>query len=279
MTAPEAEMPPAEGHDAGDTAAAAYWDRRLDEHWGPHGVGCLVYGRRYNSWLYKIRRAVFERILRRFDIHPAEAAVLDIGCGTGFYIEQWRKAGVGALTGLDIAEVSVRRLGRQYRDVAFLRWDISEGPLPLAPSTFDVVSAFDVLFHIVNNDAYRRALENIHAVLKRDGYLFYSDTFLHWGEKTYSSYWKGRTLASVEEVLHECGFRVVARLPMFVLMNAPVDSRSPRVERLWERAMWPVRRSEAVGFLVGAALYPLERFLVSRVRESPTTEVMICRKR
>lgn len=31
-----------------------YWDERLQEFWGPHGVGSLAYGRHCNGWLYRV---------------------------------------------------------------------------------------------------------------------------------------------------------------------------------------------------------------------------------
>ena len=81
-----------------------------------------------------------------------------------------------------------------------------------------------------------------------------------------------------EPALQRHGLEVVQRRPMFVLMNAPPDSRSP-----WRRAWWlgvagTASLAEPLGFAVGAALYPLERQLVRHRSESASTELMVCRR-
>jgi hypothetical protein len=40
----------------------------------------------------------------------------------------------------------------------------------------------------------------------------------------------------------------------------------------------PAMASDALGGILGAALYPLERRLVAHRKESPSTELMVCRK-
>jgi hypothetical protein len=66
---------------------------------------------------------------------------------------------------------------------------------------------------------------------------------------------------------------------MFVLMNAPVDSSSATLRAYWHALEGVVGRWPALGGPVAGLLYPLERLLVSIRHESPTTELMICRKR
>jgi hypothetical protein len=40
----------------------------------------------------------------------------------------------------------------------------------------------------------------------------------------------------------------------------------------------PAALAEPLGWLVGATLYPLDLALTSVMRESPTTEIMVCRR-
>lgn len=256
----------------------AYWNDRLHDNWGPHGVGTLVYGRYYNAWLYKVRKNVFRRVVSRLDIDLSKSSVLDVGCGTGFYINQWRKLGAGKLTGVDISDVSIRRLSGEFPEVNLYRLDISEDIRPLTQRTFDIVSAFDVLFHIVNDDRYREALRNIHFLLKDGGYFLFSDNFLHGEGKRYMDYWKSRSLSFIKTELERVGFRIILRTPMFVLMNSPVDTKYSMAERYWEMAMFPVRRIKLLGFFIGGLMYPIELLLIRLMQESPSTEIMICKK-
>jgi hypothetical protein len=66
---------------------------------------------------------------------------------------------------------------------------------------------------------------------------------------------------------------------MFFLMSAPIDSTS-----LFARLRWQLIKAfltqfgNVAGLLVGGTMYPLEFILVRIMKESPTTEMMICRR-
>ena len=256
-----------------------YWDERLRLHWGAHGVGALAYGRHYNNWLYRVRRRAFNDVWRKLKVDVRQVRVLDVGSGTGFYIERWQELGAHGIVGLDFSPVAVERLRARFPAVAFHEADIGEPSVPLAAESFDVVGAFDVLFHIVDDARYAAALRNISTLLRRGGYLLYSDSFLRGETQQYLDYWKARSLHSVERVLRDVGLEVQVRVPVFVLMNSPVDAPWHVYRRLWNAAMTPVRRSEIAGFVTGALLYPLELALRQVVREGPSTEIIVCRKR
>ncbi len=256
-----------------------YWDGRLREHWGPEGVGSVVYGRRFNQWRYRVRRVAFRRLVQELGLDLPGLNVLDVGCGTGFYLEQWRALGVSKLAGLDIADSAIRRLAPAFPEAAFYRCDVSATPSPLPADSFDVASAIDVLPHLVDDARYATALRSLHRALREDGLLICSDAFLHGSDKRYENYWKGRSLANVETAMRGCGFRVLGRRPMSVLMAAPNDTRRPeRNESIWNSLTLPVRRSEVAGFVAGALLYPIELSLVLLLDESPAIEFMICQK-
>lgn len=257
-----------------------YWDERLRWHWGPEGASSVVYGRRFALWRYRVRGRVFRRLVRRLAVQLEEMAVLDVGCGTGFYLEQWRSLGVGSLAGLDISDWAVAQMGRAYPNGKFYRADIGALVSPLPAEAFDAVSAIDVLVHIVDDAAYLHALRNLHHTLRAGGCLLYSDSFFHGADKQFEDYWKGRSLSAVTAAMESCGFEIVCRIPLSVLMSAPTDTRQRSLnERLWETVMIPVRRREWIGFFLGALLYPIELLLVSALKESPAIEIMVCRKR
>jgi SAM-dependent methyltransferase len=218
-------------------------------------------------------------VCRTLDIGLPEARVLDVGCGTGFYLHQWRALGARNLAGLDFSSVAVARLRDEFPDVTFFETDIGESSLPFSTERFDIIGAFDVLFHVVDDERYETALHNIATLLRPDGHTPYSDSFLRGRSKSYRDYWKARSLHDIERLLDKAGFDILDRVPVFVLLNSPVDASSPLHQFLWELAIKFVRRSEAIGFLLGAALYPIELALRKVVSESPSTEIMVCRKR
>jgi len=184
------------------------------------------------------------------------------------------------VTGLDLTEVAVQELTKYFPRARFVRADIGQSldGVPLERSSFDAVSAFDVFFHIVDDAQYAGAFSNIAALLKPGGWFLWSDNFLrHPAER--AMHQVSRTLAESSRCVEDAGFEIVDRVPMFVLMNFPADSTSRLARYAWTAMVAPAALGEALGWALGAALYPLERALVRRMRESPSTELMVCRRR
>lgn len=265
-----------------------YWETRLREHYSLAGVGYLRLGRRYNEWMYRVRGEVFDRLVQATgNRQPATgwqgAKVLDVGAGTGFYVDRWLRMGA-EVTGLDLTEVAVRELSHCFPTANFVQADIG-GPLGgglvgrvLPPGSFDAVSAFDVLFHIVDDAAYARAFQNIAALLRPGGWFLWSDNFLrHPTERV--AHQVSRSLEESTAAAQAAGFEVIERVPMFVLMNYPADTTSKLARWGWTAMVAPAALAEPIGWAVGALLYPLEKALVKRMKESPSTEVMVCRKK
>lgn len=256
----------------------AYWENRLSRDFTPGGVGYLGLGRNYNRWLYRVRRRVFLRMMRQVDMTWSACRVLDVGSGTGFYVALWRELGAQSVTGSDLTSVAVERLARCCPGNEFVQMDIGADVNCLAGRQFDVVSAFDVLFHVVDDGRYRQAMVNLSGLLRPGGLLVFSDYFLH-GAELRAAHEVRRTLSSVEQCLAKAGLEVVSRVPMFVLMNFPADSSSRLLHNLWNRKARWLEKSEPLGWLAGAALYPLELAALRFFKEGPSTEAMICRKR
>ncbi len=260
--------------------ARSYWEDRLGRHFSPAGVGYLRLGRRYNEWMYRVRARVFDRAARALPVAWPEARVLDVGAGTGFYLERWRALGVPAPTGLDLTEVAVGRLRAAFPDLAVHRADIGQplpSDFPVAPASLDAVSAMDVLFHIVDDAAYARAFRNLATLIRPGGWLLWSDNFVHHGTERVT-HQASRSLAASTEAVQAAGFEVVRRVPMFVLMNYPADTRGRLARWAWTAMVAPAALAEPLGWLVGALLYPVELGLTRVARESPSTELMVCRR-
>lgn len=261
-----------------------YWERRLRDHFSLEGVGYLRLGRRFNEWMYRVRGEVFDRVVAE-EVRPGQRSleglrVLEVGPGTGFYVARWLARGA-SVTGVDLTDVVVEKLRATYPPGRFIRGDIGlplEQPLAGEGGTFDVVSAFDVLFHIVDDAMYDRALANLAGLLKPGGLFLWSDNFVH-QETVRVTHQVSRSLGEITAALGRAGFDVVRRVPMFVLMNYPADTRS-RLARLgWTALVSPAMVSDRLGGLLGRILFPLERKLVRSRTESPSTELMICRRR
>ncbi len=258
--------------------AAQYWEHRLSERWGLHGAGYISFGMPFNRCLYAVRRRVFARHLQTLDINLQQARVLDVGSGTGFWLKVWDSLGVRSMTSLDLTLVSVERLKREYPHIRVVRADISvPETATMFDDRFDLISAFDVLFHILDDGGYRQALANVSQLLAPGGYFIFSEFFLH-GNTHRGVHQVSRPIEQILGDLAACGLKAVLRVPMFVLMNAPVDVSARWPLLVWRLLMAPMRLIPALGFLYGAALSPIDLVLTRVLRESPTTEMMICQK-
>ncbi len=256
-----------------------YWESRLAEHDGLRGVGWLGLGEAFNRWMYRVRASVFRRAVR--DATHGDLGslrVLDVGSGTGFYVDLWAGLGVASVAGSDLTQVSVERLRSRRPDHEFSRLDITaDGPrVPGAP--FDAVSVMDVLFHVVDDDAYARALVNLSALLAPGGLLVLSENLLA-DSRAEVGHQVSRTSGRIRALLAEAGLEPVAERPTFFLMNTPVDSSSRLLHAWWAAVSRVAGVHEVAGFALGAAVYPFELALTHSRLRGPSTKLMVCRRR
>jgi SAM-dependent methyltransferase len=254
-----------------------YWEQRLSEHYTLDGVGYLGLGEGFNRWMYRVRRRVFLREARRLFADLRDLRVLDIGSGTGFYIDRWHELGVTGLTGSDLTEVAVDNLQRRNRLDAFIAFDVGADVHPFGAARFAAVSMMDVLFHVVDDERFRRAFTNVFELLEPGGVLMFSENFVH-GDAIRVPHQASRSLREIERAVADAGFDVLRRRPVFYLMNAPLDSHNRALQRWWSSVHKVASRRNRLGAAIGALLYPLELALVSGLREGPSTEIMICRR-
>jgi SAM-dependent methyltransferase len=114
-------------------------------------------------WWYAGMRRIAQRLLRERGLRPP-ARILDAGCGAGGGL-QWLSA-FGAVTGVDVHPLAVRYASQNSARVA----RASIQALPFPDQAFDLVTSFEVLYHLdVTDDA--AALRELARVLRPQGRL------------------------------------------------------------------------------------------------------------
>lgn len=247
---------------------ASYWESRLDTAWDLGAVGDRTMGNSFNAAMYEVRSRCFRRQVRDLDIPVDRADVLDIGSGTGFYLDLWERLGARSLRGSDLTPTAVTHLTRAHPDIPIHQLDISdERSVEPHRESCDVVSAYDVFFHIVDDRSFSAALSNIASLLVPGGALLFSDSLLTGRggrHSTSQDHIVFRRLEDVRGALSAAGLLIVDQRPAFALMNAPVDSESWLRHAFWSFLSEVVGRNERVGALAGRLLLPIERRLVGR---------------
>ncbi|HYF50142.1 MAG TPA: class I SAM-dependent methyltransferase [Planctomycetota bacterium] len=265
-----------------------YWTQRLEREFTLAGVGHAGVGLAFNRWAYAVRRAVLLRTLKRHNINVQGANLLELGFGTGFYLDLWTEQKVAHVTGFDITEIAVNAARERYsKDWTFNKADIG-APLPLAEraGTYDIATAFDVLFHLVEDNNWNGALDNIARAVKPGGVALIFDKYQQ--QENAISHVRRRTLKMYEEALERRGFEIVTVQPIFFLMNSPTDLSGFSkfvFKTTWSLTKLPYKLGKHVGlgeffgYINGALLYWPERALSRIFSSGPSTKLLIARKR
>lgn len=257
--------------------ATAYWEDRHAAAESLDTVGWTGLGRSFNGWMYAVRRRVFARVVSAHVPINDDTRVLDIGSGTGFYLDLWRQLGARRIEGSDLSETAVARLRAAYPGVAIHELDVGSQQPSVSPAAYDAISAMDVLFHILDEDAYGRAIVNLGRLLAPGGRLVLSENLLA-GEAHRGPAQVSRSESQVVRLLRDGGLEPLCRAPMFVLLNGPVDSDSRWLARWWTLVSKVASRNEALGWIAGALLMPIELIAVRLVRRGPSTKILVCRR-
>jgi SAM-dependent methyltransferase len=114
-------------------------------------------------WWYRGRRRIIGEILRSVAL-PADARILDAGCGSGRNMVELAR--YGAVTGVELAPASVE-VARRRGVGEVVAGSLSE-PLPFEHASFDLAVSFDVIEHL---DDDRAALAELRRVVRPHGRL------------------------------------------------------------------------------------------------------------
>lgn len=194
-----------------------YWQRRLTRAFDLKGVGHQSFGHRYNEILYRRKEEVLTAALGELPLSGTQ--VFDVGVGTGYFTEWFRKRGA-TVSGVDIAEVAIEHARERFGD-GFRVADIGAKDFDGAPPV-DIVSMWDVAYHIVDDAAHARAMGHVTALLKPGGRFVMTDWLGAPQDRAVAAHVRGRTLGTYERLFAPLGVRLEGAHPMFHWLNRPV---------------------------------------------------------
>ncbi len=224
----------------------------------------------FNLYYYELKRLAMDKALRRIGFQKGR--VLDVGSGVGFWVGYFLGRG-SKVVGLDVVPEMVNLLRSRFPKAKFYVADITQW---VPPGEFDLVNAFDVLFHIVHGDAWRRALLNIWRALKPGGFLLLTDVW-GLGEGTFSDSEHVLFRGSAHYLRALPQADVLAVVPIYYIFGAPLSLKGLEAA-LVARAFKYVRRLAKKPSLARSLIPPLfqvEKLLLRFSKPSSTCLVAL----
>lgn len=196
----------------GSFNADAYW-RSRHQNTGGEGelssVGLRSYSNNANYFSYKLVIEQYGKILSRLNL-PKNTTFLDAGAGIGIFA-QFLSDNDFQVTALDVSEAALDQISnRKIKKVV--------GSLPqieFAPGAFDVVHCFDVLYHIVDDEAWEGAVRRLCGCSRN--YLILHERFMRFGQFMSSRHVKMRPYRKTREILEAHDFYEVMSIPTHLI--------------------------------------------------------------
>jgi SAM-dependent methyltransferase len=192
-----------------------YWEQRLSDRFTLKGVGHLGFSESYNTWLYRRKQRCIESCLSGTNLKGKK--VLDIGCGTGFFVEWYLQKGA-SICGIDITDISIKRLKQKYQG-EFQTQDITDPNYQLYSREFDIINMWDVVYHIVDPKRFNLAFDNIAKSMRDGGLLLFTDWFGASSDVRIADHVQGRCLDTYTKSLPKKGFELVGMYPLYCYLN------------------------------------------------------------
>ena len=264
-----------------------YWENRLSRRLDIATVGQKGLGFVYNGWLYRARFRAIRRAIKKLKINISGKSLIDIGVGSGAWIPFWERLQPGKIVGFDITSASVSNLRTRYPHILFFQGDICSQNEITFGERFDVVTAFDILFHITEDTAFSNAISNLSKMVECDGWVIISDSFCSnsWGP-IYHEYHRSYDVYLRE--LESAGLKPIHVEPIFFAMTTNICSPDSKYDeylsRLAQAALRLVNRlsrrqsTEWMNYLIGCGLYFIDNVFNKIVSKGPSLNVLFARK-
>jgi len=238
-----------------------------------------------NVWLYRILERNLRRFLRRHRlVSPPPARVFEVGAGTGYWTSLWHELGAERIDGCDLAEEAVDRLRGLFPDGVYTAGDIADAGVVPAVGSYDLVTVFNVLLHIIDEDRFADAAAHVAAAVRPGGHLLLVEPalFLEGSIRPLKpgASSTARPLARYREVLEGAGLEFITASASTTVANNPIEHGLAHIDRFvwsWRTAVRQARKGPRRASLVGRVLSFVDR-LVMPTGVAPSGKIVLFRR-
>ena len=149
----------------------------------PYSALAPIYDQVMEHVNYRRWAAYVHNIVSRFQ--PDSRCIVDISCGTGTCAVFLSKYGY-RVTGLDSSLPMLKEAQRKTRAAHFICADLSL--LPLTTEAGTIVSLYDSMNYLLEEDLWHKAFVDVHRALKKDGLFIFDVSTLMNSKRDFSRY-------------------------------------------------------------------------------------------
>ncbi len=165
-------------------------------------------------WWFRAKRNYVKTVLDLF-LKKKHLRILDLGCGTGRMVDLLQE--YGAVFGLDFHQGACH-FARRRKEFPLVRGDANR--LPFKKNSFDLISAFDLLYHQgIGNDQY--VLEQAYDLLTQGGTLIITDSAFEFLKSRHDLAVMARhryTLRELTDKLQGQGFTIIKKTYLYFVL-------------------------------------------------------------
>lgn len=145
-----------------------YWNNRIRDNKCYTSVGDIGLSNVINKYIKESLFKIINNSLKGLNFSLRGKRILDVGCGTGIYSDFYSQKGAEVF-GFDFSEEAIKKT--QERGIPGYYSVASLSEIPFNSSSFDLTHCFSVLYHIVSDSEWQRALKELCRVTRRGGFL------------------------------------------------------------------------------------------------------------
>lgn len=264
--------------------AEDYWGRLLADEVDARTVGYPELPLSFNLAAHEAGRQAVRRAVVALDIDVSHARVLDVGAGSGLWVDFWQREGA-VVAAEDLTEHAAQTLRTRFPGMRIAVADIASSERP-GSETYDIVSAMNVLLHITDPNRVDAALANLASLVTRGGHLILMEPAVRyrwWRPTAAGATARTRTLVEWQRLLDAAGFNLVRVEPTTALLSSVVDTK----HRVTFEALWlywtlltkAISGSEVRGRVVARLLRTPDRALVRATGWAPSGKCLVAIRR